>query len=111
MPNGIERRGFARYAVRAAAHFKWIDVNGTVRCGQGLTRDINSRGMFIYSEAQPMLATDIEVEVRFSTVSDSIKLIMKATGAVIRWEEPQDGIYYGFAVLNRDYSLQSDVIP
>ena len=57
-----------------------------------------------------MVKSDIEIEVSFSLLSESIKLRMKANGVVIRWE-PENGMYYGFAVLNSRYSVHSDGDP
>ena len=104
--DGMERREHARYGVRALVKFEWMD-GGMLRRGQGQTRDISSKGIFIYSPSGPPTKADLEVEVFLSPVAGAVtKLRISAKGLVIRVEPAtkfgEDG---GFAVLNKSLIL------
>lgn len=40
--------------------------------GQGFTRDISSKGMFIYSDSEPPARANLQVEVSFRSVVEAI---------------------------------------
>jgi len=84
---------------------------GVLRRGQGLTRDINTKGMFIYSITKPPVKADLRVDVSLGDlVPISTKLQMRAKGVVIRLEpETNPGSQHGFAILNRSYELHDGV--
>jgi hypothetical protein len=102
----LERREHTRYGVRALVDFEWID-DGVPRRGQGITRDISTKGMFIYSNAHPPSKADLLVDVSFRDVSSvPTNLQMRAKGLVIRVEPATDpGSQQGFAILNRSFEL------
>ena len=106
----MERREQTRYGVRALVDFEWID-GGVTRRGQGITRDISTKGMFIYSDINPPAKADLLVDVSFRDVSSiPTNLQMRAKGVVIRVEpaaEPES--QQGFAILNRSYELRDGV--
>jgi hypothetical protein len=106
----LERREHTRYGVRALVDFEWMD-DGVVRRGQGLTRDISTKGMFIYSQINPPAKADLLVDVSFRDVSSiPTNLQMRAKGLVIRVEPASDpGSQPGFAILNRSYELHDGV--
>jgi hypothetical protein len=102
----LERREQTRYGVQALVNFEWID-EGILRKGQGITRDISPKGLFIYSDVKPPVKADLLVDVRFERVFSKAKnLKMGARGLVIRVEaETRSGSVEGFAILNRSYEL------
>ena len=106
----MERREHTRYSVRALVDFEWMD-EGVLRRGQGLTRDINAKGMFIYSDIKPPAKADLRVEVTFQNfASIPTNLQMRAEGLVIRLEAATEpGSQQGFAILNRSYELHNGV--
>jgi hypothetical protein len=106
----LERREQTRYGVRALVDFEWLD-SGVVRRGHGLTKDISTKGMFIYSDIEPPAKADLRVEVSFRNITSlTTNLLMKAKGLVIRGEPATNpGSQKGFAILNRSYELQNDV--
>ena len=102
----LERRGHTRYGLRALVEFEWID-NGVPHRGRGTTRDISSKGMFIYSDSQPPSKADLQVEVSFSAISEEpTNLQLSAKALVVRVDSAasQDALN-GFAILNRSYKL------
>lgn len=90
--------------------FEWLD-GGVLRRGHGLTKDISSKGMFIYSDIEPPAMADLRVEVSFRNITSlTTNLLMRAKGLVIRGEPASTpGSPKGFAILNRSYELQNDV--
>ena len=108
----MERREHTRYGVRALVDFEWVD-DGVTKRGKGLTRDISTKGMFIYSNINPPAKADLLVNVSFRDVSSvPTKLQMRAKGVVIRVEPATEpGAQQGFAILNRSFELRDDVNP
>jgi hypothetical protein len=102
----LEQREHIRYRVRAHVDFEWMD-EGVLRRGRGLTRDISSKGMFIYSDSEPPPKADLRVNVSFRSVAPTLtKAQLRANSLVLRVEPPSSpGADHGFAVLNRSYEL------
>ena len=107
--DGLEQREQTRYDLRAIVDFEWTDAAGASHRGQGFTRDISTKGMFIYSDSQPPGKVDVHVEVSLSSVAEAVTyLSMKVEALVIRVEPPTSpGIRHGFAVLNRSCKLHN----
>jgi PilZ domain-containing protein len=108
----LERREQTRYGVRALVDFEWND-EGVTRRGQGITRDISPKGIFIYSDINPPAKADLLVDVFFGDVgSIPTNLQLRANGLVIRVEPAtKPGSQQGFAILNRRYELHDGVNP
>ena len=98
-----------RYGVRVPVDFEWLE-KGVVRRGRGLTRDISTKGMFIYSDSEPPAMADLRVRVSFRSFAEAERdLQVSAKASVIRVEPPlRPEIIYGFAILNTSYKLQLD---
>ena len=107
----LERREQNRYRVRATVDFKWFDKDQSLRRDRGLLRDISSKGMFIYSVAQPALGSDLQVEWFFSSSAENNKrLRMRAKASVVRVEAvAQDDSKSGFAIVHMSYTLHDGV--
>jgi hypothetical protein len=107
----LERREQTRFGVKSPVKFAWADGSGLRQEGQGRTRDINSRGMFIDSDSQPPEKADLEIEVSFRPFART-NLRMSVKGLVIRLESgsaTKPEANQGFAVLNRSYKLHNGV--
>ena len=104
----MERREQPRFAVRALVHFEWIE-NNVLNHGEGLTRDISSKGMFIYSDSEPPEKADLQVEVYFRENTAALtNLQLNARSLLVRVESAASGNELrGFAILNRSYTLQN----
>ena len=102
----MERREHPRYGVRALVNFEWM-YEGILRRGQGLTRDISSKGIFIYTNSGPPTKADLEVEVLLPPVAGAAaKFRICAKALVIRVEPATtSGEYGGFAILNKSHIL------
>ena len=87
--------------------FEWRDAQGVVGCGQGVTRDISSKGMFILSDCLPPAKVDLRLEVLFgSVVGQESSLQLEVEALVLRLEPAAIfGALSGFAVLNKSHNL------
>jgi len=105
--NRVERRERNRFNVSAGVTFEWSDANGMERCGQGVTRDISAKGLFIFSDCLPPAKVDLRLEVLFGSVVEAgSNLQLKAEGVVLRVETaPNLATLGGFAVLNKSHNL------
>jgi hypothetical protein len=82
-------------------------AEGVLRRGRGITKDMNSKGMFINSDSEPPVKADLQVEVSFRPVAMSKRpLKFTAESLVIRVEPATSaGVRHGFAILNKSYKL------
>jgi hypothetical protein len=94
--------------VQTLVVFKW--KRGEVsHHGQGITRDISTRGMFIYSEDGPPVKTNLDLEVAFARFGEKgSRLQMTSKSTVLRVEPPMEpGALHGFAVVHKSYKLHA----
>lgn len=105
--NCVDRREQTRFNVRASVTFEWWDAQGVQRCGQGVTRDVSSKGLFIFSDCLPPAKVDLRLEVLFgSVVEEGSNLQLEAEALVLRVEPAANlGASSGFAVLNKSHNL------
>src|SRR5258708_629147 len=80
--NCLEQREQFRYGVRALVDFEWMD-EGVLRSGQGLTRDISSKGMFIYSDSEPPTKADLPVKVSIGSVAEGFTNVQLRANALV----------------------------
>jgi hypothetical protein len=108
----LERRVQIRFFVHALEDIMWMG-KGILHRGQGFTRDINSNGMFIYSDSEPRAQGDIEVEASFPSLGEAhANLRIRTQSLIIRREPPPSPEEQrGFAILNRSYKLHERTIP
>jgi hypothetical protein len=87
----------------------WTDAEGLDHGGQGITRDIASKGIFIHTNSPPPPRSDLHIEVVLSAGDSEIfafPVLMQASALVVRVEPPQrSGLQGGFAVLTKSYEL------
>jgi hypothetical protein len=109
----MERRESPRFGLHALVDFEWRDSEGVSHRERGHTRDISSKGMFIYSLSEPPAKADVQVEVSFRSVAETyMNLRLRATALVLRVEpETRRGAPHGFALLNRSCKLYDGVAP
>ena len=106
----MELRKHPRFDVRARVDFEWTE-EGVLRTGQGLTRDISSKGMFIYSDAKPLSTADLRVKVSFASLGRGLTNLHLRTNSLVIREEPPSSTeaVYGFAILNKHYELHNGI--
>jgi len=110
--NRLQRREHIRYVVHALVDIMRWD-KGILPSGQGFTRDINSNGMFIYSDSEPRAQGHIEVEVSFPSLGEAYaNLRMRTQSLIIRLEPPPSPEeQHGFASLTRSCKLHEGTTP
>lgn len=114
-----EMRNHARYRVRAPVFFSWKDVAAGNQRGEGMTRDIGTGGMFVWTDVNPPLGASLRVEVLLPRIDQEAKpLCIEASGHVIRAESrhgTDGGPGFGFSGdalvlvdLERELQLEED---
>jgi hypothetical protein len=98
--------------VYALEDIMWMD-KGILHRGQGFTRHVSSKEIFIYSDPDPPAKGGVEVEVSFPSPGDrDANLRMRAQSLIIRVESPSSPEeQHRFAILDRRCKVQEGVIP
>jgi len=102
----MDRRHHKRFDLQATARFSWKDAGGARFEGQGLTRDISEKGVFVLTPHVPPSGTAVRLEVRASSRSGSA-LLIQSRGQVVRVEDAartQAGL--GFAAATRSLKFR-----
>lgn len=88
--------------------FEWKSAEVSQR-GQGMTRDISIKGMFIYSDDELPVSANLDLDLALGPLGEKNTVLrMSAKATVLRVEHPTEpGAPKGFAVINRSYKLQA----
>jgi hypothetical protein len=102
----VELRAALRYALSANVLFSW-EGRGPYAKGQGVTRDMSTNGLFVYSKVLPPENASLGLEVGFPPLhKGSAPVRIKVRGRVVRVErEPAESFRNGFAVASESTSL------
>jgi hypothetical protein len=106
--NEVERRLALRYAVSANVLFSW-EERGAYTKGEGVTRDMSTNGLFVYSNILPPESAPVRIEVVFPPLLEpGMPVRIKVRGRVTRVERELAGTFEsGFAVSSVSTSLLS----
>jgi hypothetical protein len=76
----LERRKYKRFDLQVRVQFNWKDGEGVHQMGSGLTRDISTKGMFVYSESLPSHGANVQTEIFLPSppLGNSLQMITKA---------------------------------
>jgi hypothetical protein len=81
----MELRKTKRYLLSAPASFRCECSEGIPQKGEGTTRDISAKGVFVLSKLGPQLGAHIELDVYLPSLSGSPRLVqLHGEGKVIR---------------------------
>lgn len=106
----MDRRLRTRFDLTAPVTYSWKERPGVRRTGQGATRDVSERGLFVLSDSCPPVGTAIQFEVLFSFRDDS-QIRMKAKGKVVRVQAEGNGdSIHGFAADTRVLWLSNQAV-
>ena len=74
-----------------------------------MTRDISTKGMFIYSDEEPPVRMNLDLEVAFAPFGETRSRLQLSAKAVVLRVEPsrEAGASHGFAVVNKSYKLRA----
>jgi PilZ domain len=104
----VELRAAFRYGLSANVLFSW-EEQGPRANGQGVTRDMSTNGLFVYSKVLPPENASLGLEVGFPPLQEgSAPVRIKVRGRVVRVErEPAEPFRNGFAVSSESTSWLS----
>jgi hypothetical protein len=103
----LERRRDIRFGFRVPVHFRWTDRDGVVHAEKGFSRDISTRGVYVYAEWHPQAGAEMDVDIILrSSTEGKGALYMSGRGKVIRVEPTgTDGHSGAFVAESKFYSL------
>jgi hypothetical protein len=104
-----ERRTALRYPLRLPVVFSWQDENGRIQGCDGYSRDLGSRGIYVYAEQVPPLGVSVEMNVFLPRPEHSSRPSeIHAVGRVVRSERPGTSTRgaNGFAAMNHTTLLR-----
>ncbi len=97
-----------RYPLRLVVTFSWTDDVGVVHGSEGLSRDLNSRGIYVHSDLVPPVGSPVDMNVLLPQLAPSSRPAeLYAKGRVVRIEAgtswSKDA---GFAAMNHTAILR-----
>lgn|SRR5260370_40123627 len=102
----MELRKRVRHRLSADAVFTWESAERMYLHGEGVTRDVSSSGVYIFSLTCPPVGATIQLEVLlFALASGARTLRLKTDATVIRVEHGSAAGEEGFAVVQEGLSL------
>jgi hypothetical protein len=86
----------------------WIDESGIVQGGEGQSRDINGRGIYIYSRRKPPVGSYVEMNVLLPQAMPPKRVAeLHAEGRVVRIDATEmQSRTAGFATMNHTVILR-----
>jgi hypothetical protein len=83
----IELRKSNRYALRAPVLFDWAPQNGEPQSGRGVTRDINTFGVYIVTDALPPVGALVQMDILLPKLeAPGFGMSLAGEGIVLRVE-------------------------
>lgn len=104
----MDRRGATRYRLALIVAFSWKDEKGIVQGGEGQSRDINGRGIYIYSHRKPPVGSYLEMNVLLPQATPPTRVAeLHAEGRVVRIDSAETQTSNaGFATMNHTVVLR-----
>lgn len=104
----VELRAASRYSLSANVVFSWQEERGVRLKGEGITRDMSTKGVFVYSVVLPPERAPITMEVAFPPLREGASPVrIHLHGQVMRVESyPADPVHNGFAVASESTILR-----
>ncbi len=100
----MEHRGAIRYPLQVPASFSWEDEQQIMRQGEGRTRNISEKGVFVDAAICPPIGSSVELHFSLPPLPGSErKMQVKHTGETLRLEGTVQGKQNGgFAITSRE---------
>jgi hypothetical protein len=104
----MDRRGATRYRLTLVVAFSWRDEKGLLQGGEGQSRDINGRGIYIYSRLKPPVGSYVEMNVLLPQANPPKRVAeLHAEGRVVRIDSAEtQARNAGFATMNHTVVLR-----
>ena len=106
--HSVERRKHLRYQLDLPAIFSWESSQRSRLQGEGITRDIDPFGAFIFTSiCPPPVESTIQIEVLLPPLTGAkVTIRIKGEARVLRVEQKYEkGVTSGFAVLSDGFNL------
>ena len=101
-----ELRAVERFAISLPVSLNWQVAGKLGRQERGFTRDVSTRGMFVFARTGPTRGRLLEFEIDLALDVYSPLLQVKGEGRIVRIERPAAGSdLSGFAVVNLCFKL------
>jgi len=96
----VELREAIRYPLRASVVFSWEEERGIHLNGAGVSRDMSTKGVFVYSAALPPKNVSVDMEVTIPALrEDAPPVRIHVRGRIVRTESNTvDPVHGGFAI-------------
>jgi hypothetical protein len=100
----IEHRGAIRYPLQLPVFFSWEDEQGIMRQGEGLTRNISEKGVFVDAAILPPIGSPVKLHFSLPVLPEAErKMSVEHTGETLRLEGTEQGEHGGgFAIASRE---------
>jgi hypothetical protein len=100
----MERRRAIRYPMQVPASFSWEGEQGIVVRGEGRTRNISEKGVFVDAAICPPIGSSVELHFSLPSLPDSERRMhVQHTGETLRLEGTEQGEHSGgFAITSRE---------
>ena len=104
----VQLREATRYPLRASVLFSWGEERGIHSNGAGVTRDMNTKGVFVYSRALPPKNASVDMEVTIPALREDVTPVrIHVRGRIVRTESNTvDPVHSGFAIISESTILR-----
>jgi PilZ domain len=104
----VQLREAVRYPVRASVFFSWDEERGIHLEGTGVTRDMSTKGVFVYSMVLPPKNASVDMEVTIPALrEDAPSVRIHVRGRIVRTESNAvDPVHGGFAITSESTILR-----
>lgn len=110
MNSVIELRKTKRYRLSAPALFVWAPQDGKPKNGKGVTRDINTFGVYVLTDAVPPIGARVQMEIVLPRLVDSSPgMRLQGEGIVLRCVNG-DASKRGFAASAQFYPEATEAV-
>ena len=105
-----DRRKGKRFRLRLAVLFSWRDAQGRLQSGEGWSRDIGSRGVYVRTDTAPPVGTLLEMNIFLPELGYKIRTAeIHAKGHVARIDCERIGQACGFAAINQSIVVREAI--
>ena len=96
--------------MRLAVLFSWRDAQGRLQSGEGWSRDIGSRGVYVRTDTAPPIGTLLEMNIFLPELGYKIHTAeIHAKGQVARIDRERIGQACGFAAINQSVVVREAI--
>src|SRR5450631_4912638 len=106
----MDLRKQKRYNVSAPVLFMWALHDGEPHGGRGITRDINTFGVYVITDALPPVGARVQMTIALPKLTDTgAGMQLTCEGVVLR-SESDDVTKHGFAASAQFYPETTDLV-